>query len=265
MANQLTQFGLTVFTGLVKRTSRVVLSTATSGVMWGLVGTAIAPMGATVVAQLAVMPEAVAQTAPQRIISVGGRGAVAIPSTHALITLGIEVQGRDASDTQAQLAAQSNRVVNWLNQQPIEDLQTQSISLSPRYDRNSVLIGYTARTMLTLRTAIADSGTIIDGSVKNGATRINNISLTATPEALQKARRQALALAAQSAQEEADIVLESLGLSRQEIMSIQVQGAPTVQFASRGDFATAEAGAPPVPVVGGEQTVSAFISLQIRY
>ncbi|MGD1851233.1 MAG: SIMPL domain-containing protein [Cyanophyceae cyanobacterium] len=261
MANQLAQSWLTVFPTLTRTASRGILSTVTSGLM----GAAIAPIAAQAVVQFIAMPEAIAQTTlSERVISVGGRGSVAIPSTQAVITLGIEVQGREAAATQAQLAAQSNRLVDWLNQQPIENLQTQSISLSPRYDRNSKLIGYAARTILTLRTAIDDSGNIIDGAVTNGATRVNNIALTAAPAELQKARQEALVLASQSAQAEAGVVLESLGLSRREIIGIQIQGAPTFQFSTRGD-STMEAGAPAIAIVGGEQTVSAFVTLQIRY
>ncbi|MEM9771447.1 MAG: SIMPL domain-containing protein [Cyanobacteria bacterium P01_D01_bin.73] len=231
-------------------------SIATSGLM---LGAAIAPLAAQFIA----MPEVIALTTIQeRTISVSGNGSVAIPSTHAVVRLGVEVQGRDAASVQAQLAAQSNTLVDWLKKQALEDLQTQSISLSPRYGRNSELIGYTASTTLTFRTAIADSGKVIDGAVKNGATRINNISLTATPAAIQEARKQALILASQNAQAEADIVLGALGLSRREIIGIQLQGAPSFQFATRGGIAME---APGAPIVGGEQTISAFVTMQIRY
>ncbi|MEM1427646.1 MAG: SIMPL domain-containing protein [Cyanobacteria bacterium P01_H01_bin.130] len=211
------------------------------------------------------LPQPLAQaTVQERVISVQGQGAVAIPVTHTRLVVGIEVQGRSASETQSQLAAQANGLVDWLEGQDIEDLQTQSINLSPRYDRNSVLTGYVGRTTLTFRTPLEQSGSLIDGSVRNGATRINNITLTASPEAIRAAHKRALELAAQSAQGEADTVLAALGLTRKEIVGIQVQGSAVPQTdLTRG--AMLEAAAAPTPVVGGEQTVNAFVRLQIRY
>ena len=256
MANPVVN-GLTkVWLRLVQGVGTGVAATVGSGF---LLGAATVP-----ISQLVAAPQAIAQTAPQeRVISVRGQGTIAIPVTHAQIIVGIEVQEKSAAAAQSQLAARSNTLVSWLQQQSLEDLETQSISLTPRYDRNSVLTGYVARTTLTFRAELADSGALLDGAVRNGATRINNISLTATPAAIQQAHREALKLAAQSAQDEADVVLAALGLSRREIIGIQVQGTPPPQFATRG--AMLEAGSAPMPVVGGEQTINGYVSLQIRY
>lgn len=244
--------------GLRRFASGVALATS-------LGSTVLAGAIAIPLSQMVVMPGAIAQTTFQeRVISTSGRGAVAIPVTHAQITVGIEIQGKDAATVQGTLAAQANTLVKWLEGQDIEELQTQGISLTPRYDRRSTLTGYVGRTMLAFRAELDDSGSLIDGAVRNGATRINNIALTASPDAIRAAHREALKLAAQSAQDEADVVLAALGLTRKEVIGIQLQGSPAPHMATRG--AMLEAGsAPPMPVVGGEQTVNAFVSLQIRY
>jgi hypothetical protein len=77
------------------------------------------------------------------------------------------------------------------------------------------------------------------------------------------ARNRALAAATRDAQAQADAVLATLGLTRQEVMGIQVEGAmmsiPSPMLRGVADSAAS------TPVVAGEQTIQATVTLHIRY
>ncbi len=108
-------------------------------------------------------------------------------------------------------------------------------------------------------------GSLLDESVKIGATRIDNISLTATDEAIADAQKLALQKATTDAQAQAEAVFKSLNLTSKGIVTIQINGAnipqPMLMQASQA-FARSEA---TTPVVGGEQKVTGSVTLQIRY
>ncbi len=96
------------------------------------------------------------------------------------------------------------------------------------------------------------------------ATRIDGISFVATERAIAAAQKQALRLATQDAQEQADAVLAALNLTRREIISIQINGAraPVFERKARGRSQMADIA---TPVVRGEQQVTASVTLVVRY
>lgn len=212
-----------------------------------------------------------AQESGLRILSVTGQGTESFPTTIAMISLAVEVEGATAEAVQQAMAQRSDGLVNFLESQPIENLETTGIQLSPRYDyRNETqtLIGYTASNSVQFEMAVELAGEILDGAVKAGATRIDSIQFRATDEAIATAQRQALRAATLDAQAQADAVLDSLGLSRQDIVGIQVNNAmapvppPVFMPALR---AMAESDAASTPVRSGDQEVWANVTLQIRY
>lgn len=207
-----------------------------------------------------------------RTVTVTGRGMESIPATIAQISLGVEAQGKTAQEVQQEVARRSSAVVELLRSRNVEKLQTTGIRLNPNYSfQNNVqrLIGYTAVNTVSFRIDTERVGKLLDEAVKAGATRIDGISFVATDSAIAKAQEQALQEATLDAQRQADAVLRTLNLTRQEVVNIQVNGAsPPIAFRVR-------AAAPPVgdmtlnevstPVVGGEQQVEASVTLQIRY
>lgn len=207
-----------------------------------------------------------------RTVTVTGRGMESIPATIAQISLGVEAQGKTAQEVQQEVARRSSAVVELLRSRNVEKLQTTGIRLNPNYSfQNNVqrLIGYTAVNTVSFRIDTERVGNLLDEAVKAGATRIDGISFVATDSAIAKAQEQALQEATLDAQRQADAVLRTLNLTRQEVVNIQVNGAsPPIAFRVR-------AAAPPVgdmtlnevstPVVGGEQQVEASVTLQIRY
>jgi hypothetical protein len=207
-----------------------------------------------------------------RTLTVRGEGKASVATTLTEVRLGVEVQGKTAVEVQQEAADRSNRVVEFLRSQNVDKLQTTGIYLNPQYDyanNRQQIIGYGATNTVSFRIPTDRAGDILDRAVQQGATRIEGVSFVADDAALEAARQQAIRQAIQNAQAQSTVVLESLGLSQQEIVSIQVDGAapppPIFARAAYADRTEAMAATPPSPVIGGEQEVQASVTLQIRY
>lgn len=212
---------------------------------------------------------ALSQALP-RILSVTGQGEVEVPTSRTIVNLGVEVNARTAQAAQSQAAAQSNAVVDLLKGRSVQDLQTTGVSLSPRYDysgNSPTLTGFTATNTVSFSVPTAEAGPLLDAAVRAGATRIDNLSFQADETVLEAARQEALKEATANAQLQAQAVLQSLNFQIQEVVGIQVNGAnaplppgPVPMAAYRLEAASA-----PTPIEGGDQTVTATVTLQIRY
>jgi uncharacterized protein YggE len=201
-------------------------------------------------------------------LTVTGQGETSIATTMTQVQLGVEVKGQTANEVQQEVAKRSSAVVELLRSRQVEKLQTTGIQLQPTYDYSNNqqrLVGYIGSNIVSFRIATEQVGNLLDEAVKVGATRIDSVSFTASDSAISTAQKQALRLATEDAQEQADAVLSVLNLTRKEVVSIQLNGSSTpppmplmVKEAARMDAAT-------TPVVGGEQTVNASVTLQISY
>lgn len=213
------------------------------------------------------MKPALADAPLTRVITVTGEGEESVATSQTQVQLGVEVQGETAEEVQEEVARRSASVVEFLRSRNVSNLRTTGISLNPVYnytDGNQRIVGYMATNTVQFRVPNEVAGTILDEAVRAGATRIDSVSFIASDEALEQARRQALREATQDAREQAEAVLDALGLSEQEILTIQVNNVsrPPVYPLARQAMA---ADAAPTPVIGGEQEVMANVTLQIRY
>ena len=213
---------------------------------------------------------AVAQEAAMRTLTVTGQGQEFVPTTTAQVSLGVEVQGEDAEAVQQQVAERSARVVELLQSRDVEKLETTGIRLTPRYRYNngeSNLIGFTGSNTVSFRVPNEEAGELIDDAVNAGANQIQNISFVAEDATLEVAQQEALRKAVVAAQTQANTVLSALNLGAEEIVSIQIDGANTpmpIPMPRGATLASAESDVN-TPVIGGEQTVQARVTLQIRY
>lgn len=216
------------------------------------------------------MQPVLAQEQMLKTITVTGQGIERIPTTIANVQLGVEIEGQNATQVQEEVAKRSNSLVELLRSRSVSRLQTSGIQLRPNYtynDNQRKLVGYVATNLVTFELPIDQVGRVLDESVKVGATRIDNVTLTATEDAIASAQEKALVKATQSAQKQAQVILQSLNLKAQEIVTINVNGAnipnPVIMEKMRGGVMAASMA--DTPVVGGEQSVTASVTLQIRY
>lgn len=225
----------------------------------------------TGVLSLMVANPVLAQEKIMRTLTVTGRGTEMVATTLAAVRLGVEAQGKTANEVQQEVARRSNSVVTLLKSRNVEKLETTGINLNPnyRYDNGvQTLTGYAGSNMVSFRVPTEKAGSIMDEAVKAGASRIDGVSFVASDAAIATAQKGALREATQDAQAQAEAVFNSLGLTRREIVNIQINGAFTPP--PRPIFADAmvnkAAGAPaPTPVIGGEQQIEASVTLQISY
>jgi len=219
---------------------------------------------------LGMIQPVLAQEQVLKTITVTGTGIERINATIANVQLGVEIEGQTATQVQEEVARRTNSLLSLLRDRNVERLQTTGISLRPNYTYNEnrrQLIGYVATNIVSFELPIEQVGNLLDESVKLGATRIDNIALSATETAISQAQQQALVKASLDAQRQANVILNALNLTAQEIITIQVNGAdtpsPLIMEAMRSD--TIASSSPSTPIVAGEQSISASVTLQIRY
>ena len=207
-----------------------------------------------------------------RTLTVTGQGIKRIPNSLAQVRTGVEVTGKTPAEVQQEVAKRTSAVVNLLRSKNVKQLQTTGVRLNPNYERSSepssqrVLTGYTATNTVSFDISVEKVSTLLDEIVKAGASRVDGISFTATPKAISTAKKEALQKASIDAREKADVVLNTLDLSSEEIVNIEVDGASihspdysALEY-SRGTNATASEN-----IVSGNQTVKASVTLQISY
>ena len=203
-----------------------------------------------------------------RTITVTGEGIENIATSQAIVRLGVEVQGKEAGKVQQETANRSDAVVKFLRSRQVEKLETTGISLQPNYDYSNNqrrLIGYIGANLISFQIDIAQAGILIDEAVKVGATRIDGVSFTAGESAIAAAQRTALIKATEQAREQATIVLQALGLVPKETVSIQVGNTSNPVPIARSEAVFRSADAASSPVIGGEQTLRAAVTLEISY
>lgn len=218
----------------------------------------------------AIAPVSAQERQLTRTLTVTGRGFEDIQTTLSQVRLGVEAQGKTANEVQQEVARRSNAVVTLLRSRQVERLETTGINLNPVYDYSNNrqrLVGYSASNTVSFRIPTERAGTILDDSVKAGASRIDGISFIASDEAIAAAQKQVLRKATQDAQEQANTIFSTLNLTRKEIVNIQINhaSAPPPVFMEVQRAAKLMNDAAPSPVIGGQQRVEGSVTLQISY
>ena len=215
---------------------------------------------------------AIAETELLKTLTVTGNGIEKIETTLAEVELGVEIQGTTATKVQQDVAQRTSAVVDLLRSENVEQLQTTGVDLRPNYNfsndqRN--LIGYIGTNIVSFRIQTEQVGTLLDETVTAGASRIDRVSFVATPEKLSEAKQEALRKATIDAQAMAEVVFNTLDLTAEEIVNIQVDRAdvsqPKFVNARRNRRTAIAEESSTTPIIGGEQTVRASVTLQISY
>lgn len=206
-----------------------------------------------------------------RILEVTGQGEVTVATTLTQVQLGIQVQGKTAIEVQEEAAQRSTAVVDVLQNLGAQEIQTTSIQLNPVYsykDDTQTLTGFEGLNTLQFEVPTEQAGAAIDAAIQVGATVVQDISFTASDEALQQARLQVLGEAVKDAQAQAEAVFSTLQLTPGEIINIDINSADNpspspLEFdvAANRAFATGAT----TPIIGGPQTIEASVSLDFLY
>lgn len=184
----------------------------------------------TVVLLISTLISSVTAIDPESKIVVTGYGKKSVTTSVAVISLSIEDTKPIAAQVQASVAAKSNALLAYLNVSVlsgvITELQTTGISLRPEYNYSSSprsVTGYSGSNTVQFTTNISSAGAILDGSVRNGATRIESVQFKATKKVQEDARSDAVETAVENALNEAKSATRPLYLVLGTAINIQVE------------------------------------------
>ncbi len=173
-----------------------------------------------------VQPQLDAPAQEERTIKMDGRGTITTEPDEVVLRLGVEVTAETARAALAQNSRQMEAVMEAVGEDgiPDEQLQTQTVDLSPQYEedpsreadrpRQRELVGYRARNVVEIRSKdLGAVGELLDLSVDAGANRVEGIhfEVSNATELLSQARAAAWEDAEQKAQELAALAEAELG------------------------------------------------------
>lgn len=197
----------------------------------------------------------------QRSIAVTGEGAVAAVPDIAMVRVGVTTNAGTAAEALAANSAAMESVLGRLKEEGVEerDLQTSSLNLGPRYanraEGEAVVVGYTARNILTVRVRdLGGLGEVLDAVAADGANTFEGLNFgMAEPQSLND---EALRLAVADARRKAGILAAEAGVALGEVLTIDsaMDAMPRPMEMAMGRIA-----ADSVPVARGELELSASV------
>jgi uncharacterized protein len=194
-----------------------------------------------------------APAANDRTIAVTGTGAVRSAPDRAEISFGVESEGASARAALAANAAEMRKVIDALRAAGVSELQTQAVTVSPRYSESSRVQGYVASNSVGGVIAADRAGATIDAAVAAGANQIYGPSFTKTDADAQY--RDALELAVRDARGRAETLASAAGGSLGRVLSVVEGSTAPMPLAER---AAADSG---TPIVAGTQETSATVTV----
>jgi uncharacterized protein len=228
------------------------------------------------------------------LLSLSAEGTSRRTPDIALFNAGVVTQAVTASEALADNSRKMDRVVAALKRSGIaeRDIQTQAISLQPRYSdperdaqmlaRSSgrpyvppaeaaKIIGYEARNSVQVRVRkLGEMGKIIDTLINEGANQVDgpNFTLDEPREAMDEARREAIAVGRQRA----ELYAQATGMRVARLLSVSEGGGyyPVQQVIAVTGSRVGYGGAPPppppppAPVSPGELNLGTSVSMQFE-
>jgi uncharacterized protein YggE len=195
-----------------------------------------------------------------RTITVTGTGIVSAVPNRAQFSFGVTSVAKTATQALAGNAADMQKVIAALKSAGIaaKDLQTQNVSLDPRYsDNGDEILGYTATNSVSARvSSLGRAGQIIDAAVGAGANQVSGPSLTRSDSA--GLYRQALRAAVENARLKARSAAAGAHVRLGRIRSI-VEGSAAPQPVP---FAAAPKAADSTPIEAGTQLIEADVTVE---
>jgi uncharacterized protein YggE len=201
-----------------------------------------------------------AQTEVERTLLVNGTGAVTTVPDRAEVSFGVVSEAASARAALAANAAEMRRVIDALKSSGVgeKDIQTQQVSLSPRYSNNAErIVGYTAQNTVAATLRDLDrAGAVIDAAVVAGANQVFGPSLIRSDRT--ELYRNALRGAIADARAKAQALAAASGVTLGRVVNVVESGAapppmPVAEGATRQDA--------PAPIEPGTQTIEANVTV----
>ncbi len=219
-------------------------------------------------ALILVCPAAGAQTATTpRVLTVSGTGEVRGAPDQAQLSTGVVTQAATAAAALASNSRAMTSVFDTLKHAGIaeKNIQTSNFSVSPQYGSARQggpqhIVGYQVSNTVTVMVDRLDKvGPALDALVAAGSNQIDgpNFSIADPKPLLAKAREEAV----KDATARAQTLAAAAGVALGPVISISEGGGYTSGPQPMYRLAMTAAPAPPPPVAGGEEAVSASVSI----
>lgn len=195
-------------------------------------------------------------TAAGHTVTTVGHGVVTVVPDQATFSAGVRTSGATAAAALSANSAAMTRVIAALKQVGVKKIQTQQVSLYPQMSTRNTVTGYVAQNSVTVTSAIADAGKLIDAAVGAGANTVDGPSLGVSIQG--RLYRQALRNAVADARAKARALAGAGGFGIGRVVSVteQSQQQPVEFGAAAGAKAPA-----PTPVEAGTQQVTADVQV----
>ena len=200
-----------------------------------------------------------ADTTAPKTITVTGNGSVDVVPDQAGFEFTVDTKAATAKAALAQNANAAAAVVAAIKDAGVAaaDIQTSQVSLSPQTNENGTEItGYDASTTVSVTSAIAKAGTIVDAAVGAGADGVSGPSLSLSDQDAQY--RAALKLAVANALAKAQTLASAGGLSLGGVQTIVEGSAPSPIVWGAAKAAPTAGG---VAIEPGTQSVDATVTV----
>lgn len=206
----------------------------------------------------------------ERFITIQGFGSISAVPDKATLSGGVTTDAETAADALASNSAALNAVLAALKDAGVEakDIQTSNFSVQPRYGDYSKsapsglpkIEGYQVSNTVSVRVNDLERlGPLLDTMVTSGANTINGISfeVTGSNEKRDAAREAAVA----DARRKAELFAKASGVKLGRVMSMSESGDGGPQPRYRMAAMAMEAAAAPAPVMAGEETLYASVTI----
>ena len=205
-------------------------------------------------------------------LSVTGNGTVLVESDLAIVTVGVQETSKDVLEAQSTVNEKIAAIKQALLDAGVEEssINTDSINIYANYDysdNTEVIVGYTARNSLSVRTTDMDNvGSLIDAAFAAGANTLDNVQFTVQDDT--QAREQALTMAVEDARRKADVLASAAGLQVASIESISEGGVSVYDsmrnYAADTVMAAEESGSAGTLVQAALVSVDAMVSMEFE-
>lgn len=206
----------------------------------------------------------------ERFITVQGFGTISAVPDKATLSGGVTTDALTAADALASNSAALNAVLAALKDAGVDakDIQTSNFSVQPRYGDYSKsgpsglpkIEGYQVSNTVSVRVNdLTRLGPLLDTMVSSGANTINGISfeVTGANEKRDAAREAAVA----DARRKAELFAKASGAKLGRVMSMSEAGEGGARPMYRMAAMAMEAAPAPAPVMAGEETLYASITI----
>ena len=205
-------------------------------------------------------------------LTVSGSGTVLVESDLAVVTVGVREASTDVLVAQSTVNEKIAAIKQALLDAGVQEseINTDSINIYANYDysdNTEVIVGYTARNSLSVRTTDMDNvGSLIDAAFAAGANTLDNVQFTVQDDT--QAREQALTMAVEDARRKADVLASAAGLQVASIERISEGGVSVYDsmrnYAADTVMAAEESGGAGTLVQAALVSVDASVSMEFE-